>query len=314
MFVGFVYGLAATMIWGSVYVIPLLVPECSPILVALSRYTIFGLFSLGLFVKERHQARHLRRDDLLLASALGVVGNLLYYWLLAEAVHNVGASLTGIFTALIPVTAAVAANLTDREARVPWKALLLPLLLIAFGMGLLNVRAFTHPEELSAVSDGLVWGVTAAVLSVVIWTWFPLANAKWLKTHPRFSMSLWAAAQGVTLLPFAAGGLLLYGALEPVPGTVFESPRFLLCVSFLAIAASWGGNVLWNQMSSRLSPQLIGQMLVFEAIFAVLYDAVLAQRLPAAVSFLGMAFVLSGISLSLYRFSKIEAERKQTAQ
>ena len=290
MFVGFLYGLAATMIWGSVYVIPLLVPECSPILVALSRYTIFGLFSLGLFVKERHQARHLRRDDLLLASALGVVGNLLYYWLLA-------------------VTAAVAANLTDREARVPWKALLLPLLLIAFGMGLLNVRAFTHPEELSAVSDGLVWGVTAAVLSVVIWTWFPLANAKWLKTHPRFSMSLWAAAQGVTLLPFAAGGLFLYGTVEPIPGTVFESPRFLLCVSFLAIAASWGGNVLWNQMSSRLSPQLIGQMLVFEAIFAVLYDAVLAQRLPAAVSFLGMAFVLSGISLSLYRFSKIEADR-----
>lgn len=238
MFVGFLYGLAATMIWGSVYVIPLLVPECSPILVALSRYTIFGLFSLGLFVKERHQARHLHRDDLLLASALGVVGNLLYYWLLAEAVHNVGASLTGIFTALIPVTAAVAANLTDREACVPWKALLLPLLLIAFGMGLLNVRAFTHPEELSAVSDGLVWGVTAAVLSVVIWTWFPLANAKWLKTHPRFSMSLWAAAQGVTLLPFAAGGLFLYGTVEPIPGTVFESPRFLLCVSFLAIAAS----------------------------------------------------------------------------
>lgn len=314
MFVGFLYGLAATMIWGSVYVIPLLVPECSPILVALSRYTIFGLFSLGLFVKERHQARHLHRDDLLLASALGVVGNLLYYWLLAEAVHNVGASLTGIFTALIPVTAAVAANLTDREACVPWKALLLPLLLIAFGMGLLNVRAFTHPEELSAVSDGLVWGVTAAVLSVVIWTWFPLANAKWLKTHPRFSMSLWAAAQGVTLLPFAAGGLFLYGTVEPIPRTVFASPRFLLCVSFLAIAASWGGNVLWNKMSSRLSPQLIGQMLVFEAIFAVLYDAVLSQRLPAAVSFLGMAFVLSGISLSLYRFSKIEAERKQTAQ
>lgn len=314
MLVGFLYGLAATMIWGSVYVIPLLVPECSPLLVALSRYTIFGLFSLFLLAKDRQQAVKLTKSDLLLASALGVVGNLFYYWLLTEAVHNVGASLTGIFTALIPVTAAVTANLTDREARVPWKALTLPLLLISAGMALLNVRAFLHPEELSAVSDGLVWGVIAAVLSVVVWTWYPLANAKWLKTHPRFSMSLWAAAQGVTLLPVAFSGLLLYGALEPVPETVFASPRFLLCVSFLAIAASWGGNVLWNKMSSRLSPQLIGQMLVFEAIFAVLYDAVLAQRLPAAVSFLGMAFVLSGISLSLYRFSKIEAERKQTAQ
>lgn len=307
MLVGFLYGLAATMIWGSVYVIPLLVPECSPLLVALSRYTIFGLFSLFLLAKDRGQALKLTKSDLLLASALGVVGNLFYYWLLTEAVHNVGASLTGIFTALIPVTAAVTANLTDREARVPWKALILPLLLISAGMALLNIRAFLHPEELSAVSDGLVWGVTAAVLSVVVWTWYPLANAKWLKTHPRFSMSLWAAAQGVTLLPVAFSGLLLYGALEPVPETVFSSPRFLLCVSFLAIAASWGGNVLWNKMSSRLSPQLIGQMLVFEAIFAVLYDAVLSQRLPAAVSFLGMAFVLSGISLSLYRFSKIEA-------
>ena len=307
MLVGFLYGLAATMIWGSVYVIPLLVPECSPLLVALSRYTIFGLFSLFLLAKDRGQALKLTKSDLLLASALGVVGNLFYYWLLTEAVHNVGASLTGIFTALIPVTAAVTANLTDREARVPWKALILPLLLISAGMALLNIRAFLHPEELSAVSDGLVWGVTAAVLSVVVWTWYPLANAKWLKTHPRFSMSLWAAAQGVTLRPVAFSGLLLYGALEPVPETVFSSPRFLLCVSFLAIAASWGGNVLWNKMSSRLSPQLIGQMLVFEAIFAVLYDAVLSQRLPAAVSFLGMAFVLSGISLSLYRFSKIEA-------
>lgn len=309
MFVGFLYGLAATMIWGSVYVIPLLLPECSALLVALTRYLIFGLFSLVFIWRERANVARFTRSDILLASALGIIGNLFYYWLLAEAVHNVGATLAGIFTALIPLTAAVTANLIDREARVPWKALALPLVLIALGMTLLNARAFTHPEELTAISGHLVWGIIAATLSVVVWTWYPLANAKWLKHHPRASTSLWASAQGVTLLPVALFGLVAYGMTEPLPYDVIASPRFLLLISFLAIACSWGGNILWNRMSCRLSPQLIGQMLVFESIFAVLYDSLLAQRLPSGITFLGMAFVLSGISFSLYRFSHMETKR-----
>lgn len=312
MFVGFLYGLAATMIWGSVYVIPLLLPECSPLLVALSRYTVFGLFSLFVVWHYRTEVARLTRRDWTLAVALGIVGNLFYYWLLAEAVHNVGATLTGIFTALIPLTAAVTANLLDRESRVPWKALALPLLFIAFGMLLLNARAFLHPEELSAISGNLAWGIVAASLSVVVWTWYPLANASWLKKHPRASTSLWTALQGFTLLPIAGSGLILYGSIEPLPWNTITSTRFAVAIPFLAIACSWGGTVLWNRMSCRLSPQLIGQMLVFETIFAVLYDSILSQRLPALVSFIGMLFVLTGISLSLYRFSHLKepADRK----
>ena len=104
MLASFLYGLGACLIWGTVYVVPILLPESSPLLIALSRYAIFGFFSVLILYKDRHSLSSMSRSDWILALLLGVLGNLLYYWILSEAVVRIGASLAGVFSSLIPLT------------------------------------------------------------------------------------------------------------------------------------------------------------------------------------------------------------------
>ncbi|MGN1149099.1 MAG: hypothetical protein ACI4SY_00150, partial [Sutterella sp.] len=66
-----------------------------------------------------------------------------------------------------------------------------------------------------------------------------------------------------------------------------------------ALACSWLGNLLWNQMSCRLPAVLVGQMIVFETMSAILYESLHTGVLPSVQAALGAFFVLAGVSLSL---------------
>ena len=50
MFIGIIFGIIACALWGLVYIIPLWLSTYDPMLIALARYTIFGLFSAVLLV------------------------------------------------------------------------------------------------------------------------------------------------------------------------------------------------------------------------------------------------------------------------
>ena len=42
MLIGVFFGIAACMIWGCVYVAPLILPDYSPVHIAMMRYLVFG--------------------------------------------------------------------------------------------------------------------------------------------------------------------------------------------------------------------------------------------------------------------------------
>ncbi|MBP3439167.1 MAG: DMT family transporter, partial [Sutterella sp.] len=182
MFSGFLYGVGACLIWGTVYVIPELLSDHSPLWISLLRYAVFGFFSALLLLAKHREAARLSKSDWLEAALLGVIGNLLYYWVLSAAVVRIGASLAAVFSALIPLTASLTACLTDRSRRGSARRLAVPFVLIALGLFLLNSQRLqligTVAAGVSAAEYG--FGLLLAVLSVVIWTWFPLANAAWL--------------------------------------------------------------------------------------------------------------------------------------
>lgn len=210
MLIGVFFGIAACMIWGCVYVAPLILPDYSPVHIAMMRYLVFGMLAAGLAVPEWRELKSYSAADWRRALALGIVGNIFYYWLLAEACQRAGAPIAGAFTALIPIMVGVIGNMRAGESAVPWRRIVPPLCLSFAGMVCLNWTEFIYLVGDGRVTSGNFWlGVGFAFFSSVVWTWYPLSNAEWLLSHPGKSPKTWSTAQGLALLPCVAVGMAL---------------------------------------------------------------------------------------------------------
>ncbi|WP_417209022.1 DMT family transporter, partial [Sutterella wadsworthensis] len=251
------------------------------------------------------------RKDWISATALGVVGNLFFYWLLASAVQLAGAPIAGAFTAVIPISVAIVANTTARQhgVGVPWSSLVFPLSLVAAGMVCLNWTEFSYFLANSNEPPAGFWlGVFYAFLSLLVWTWYPISNANWLIAHPKISPMFWTAAQGAATLPTAAIGLAAYAGMAESTSSLWEPTpaHFFIGVLFLGIVCSWLAICFWNDMSRRLTPALGGQMIIFETIFAVIYAHIMRHALPTTLMSVGMVLLLAGVFASVRVFRRTE--------
>lgn len=307
MLVGFFYGLAACMLWGFVYLIPLVLPDYDPVFIASARYVAFGAIALPLFWMEREEFRHYTAQDWISVTALGVVGNIVYYWALTSCIQHAGAPLAGMCMAVIPVLAAVVANVRDKKKgqNMPWKRLAPGLILIGMGLLVANWTEFEYVAQASGSSH--FWlGAAFGVFALLLWTWYPIKNADWLREHPARSARAWSTAQGLATLPAA---LLMYVVVwqlkAPELNPLGTRPYwFLLIMVASAVFCSWLGIVFWNEMSQRIPAALASQIIVFETIFAVSYAHVLRLEWPNATMLLGMALLVAGVLSSLRAFQK----------
>jgi len=63
----------------------------------------------------------------------------------------------------------------------------------------------------------------------------------------------------------------------------------------VAILASIAGNALWNRMSRLLPLTLVGQMILFETLFALLYGFLWERRLPTPLELAAFALVVLSV-------------------
>lgn len=310
MLTGFIYGVVACALWGLVYMIPLWLAAYDPLLIALARYTIFGALSTALLFFNLRYVRQMTAGDWWSAIALGVIGNLFFYWLLASAVQLAGAPIAGAFTAVIPISVAIVANLSAARVGhgVAWGKLVLPLSVVGAGMICLNWTEFAYFLQTSSEPPSGFWlGVFYAFLSLLVWTWYPLSNAEWLIRHRgKMSPMFWTAAQGAAALPASLVGLVWYvwndGGIMHALGETPE--KFVAGVLFLGVVCSWLAICFWNAMSQRLPRALGGQMIIFETIFAVIYAHIMREQMPTTLMSVGMILLLVGVFMSVRVFQQ----------
>ena len=305
---GSLFALAAGLMWGLVFVGPLLLPEYPAAVQSFGRYLAFGLIALPLAWLDRHALRQLGRADWIEALKLALVGNIVYYLFLASSIQRAGGPLPTMIIGTLPVVIAISSNLRDaqRDGRLPWARLAPSLLLIAAGIACVN-----H-SELSALradpnADLARYAVGAllAVGAVACWTWYPLRNADWLRAHGERNPRSWATAQGVATLPLALIGYALWWAFTAWRGDAFAMPLgprpwfFVGLMLAIGLFASWLGTLCWNEASQRLPTTLAGQLIVFETLSALAYAFVLRGHAPEALALLGIVLLIAGVAWAL---------------
>ncbi len=312
LFTGTLFALAAGLMWGLVFVGPLLLPEYPATLQSFGRYLAFGLIALPLAWFDRTTLRQLTRADWREALRLALVGNVVYYLFLSSAIQRAGGPLPTMIIGTLPVVIAITANLrghragTRREQPLRWSQLAPSLGLIALGIALVNhVEIERLKAEPGADLGAYVLGAALAVGAVACWTWYPIRNAEWLRAHPDRSPRGWATAQGLATLPLALVGYALTWAWFALSGSPFAMPfgpraaDFLLLMFAIGLLASWLGTLCWNEASQRLPPTIAGQLIVFETLSALAYAFVLRGQWPAAETLAGVVLLVAGVLWAL---------------
>jgi drug/metabolite transporter (DMT)-like permease len=307
---GLLCALMAGLLWGLVFIAPLLLPQYPAFILSASRYFAFGMLCVGLAWFSRRALQTLTRTDWLEAAKLSLVGNLVYYSLLAAAIQISGAPVPTMIIGTLPVVIAVCSNLGEKT--IAWGILWQPLILIAAGVALVQV------SELRAHGAGLNltgsqwWGIGLAVGAVACWTWYPIRNARWLKAKPHHQSATWATAQGLVTLPLASLMLLAGWVLAQtgwLPGlATYAWPlgsdplKFVGLMLAIGLLASWLGTLLWNRASKLLPTALGGQLIVFETLAALLYAYALRGAWPDLTAVLGMVLLVLGVLMGVRVF------------
>jgi len=306
MISGVLYALLAGMMWGLIFVGPVLVPEYPAVLQSMGRYLALGLIALPLAWLGRSRLRQLHRRDWLTALALTMMGNLIYYLCLASAIQRTGAPVSTMIIGTLPVVIPVFANLlySQRDGKLAWSKMVPALICIALGLACVNIAELTHGMA-GASGWRYLSGIALAFISVVCWAWYALRNARWLRENPDKNPMMWATAQALVTLPVSLVGYIaaciwLNGQL-PAFDLPF-GPRPLVFIGLMvaiAVLCSWVGALCWNVASQKLPTVILGPLIVFETLAGLLYTFLLRQSLPPVLTMSGIALLVVGVIIAV---------------
>ncbi|MDA7418840.1 DMT family transporter [Xenophilus arseniciresistens] len=301
---GIACGAAAGAFWGLVFLTPELVRDFTPGQLAAGRYLAYGLFAALLIAPRlRSLLPRLGWREWWALSWLSLLGNTLYYVLLAQAVQLGGMAMTALVIGFLPV----AVTLVSRggAGAVPLRRLALSLALGVAGIGCVGY------ESLAAVSlggdaaglarPGALLGFGCAVGALISWSIYAVANSRWLARRADLSAHDWSLltglATGAQALLLAIPAFVLTAAdAGGAPAHSSEAWwRFIAVVTSVAILASIVGNAFWNRASRLLPSTMIGQMILFETLFALLYGFAWEQRGPSWLEAAAMVLVTASV-------------------
>lgn len=309
MIIGFILGISACFIWGLIFLIPDLLIGFSPVEVALGRYFFYGLISIFLLAcKGKKLLNQYPKKIWISALNFALLANIIYYTALVIGSRYANSSVTALILGLSPITIALYGNIQQKVCS--FKSLIVPCLLIAIGLACVNLQAFYPSLSIASMGEYLL-GLLFSFGALVAWTWYAVANAKILKDNPQLSSSDWVTMLGVTTFLWViliAGAFILFAD----PTEIFarylhfspELQKFMIGSAVLGIACSWLGAYLWNRASTSLPVSILGQLIIFETIFGLLFVHLYEKNLPSIPSLIGMTTMLVGIFASVNVFRK----------
>lgn len=285
---GIMAGIGAGALWGLVFLAPALLPTFQPLELSVGRYLAYGLIAAALIAPAwRRLLRTLTWREWRALVWLSLTGNIVYYVLLASAVQTGGVAMTSMVIGLLPLVVTVVGS-RERHA-VPLSKLIPSLLLSAGGLACISWQSLAAPGHASWL------GLLCALAALLSWTAYAVGNSRWLGQLRAVSAQEWNLLTGVVTgvvalllaIPVSMAATGQHGATAWL--------RFTGVVMGVALLCSVVGNGLWNHASRLLPLTMVGQMIVFEFLFALLYGYVWEQRWPTPVEAAAAMLLLAGV-------------------
>lgn len=281
-------GILAGAFWGLVFLAPELTPGFPPLQLSAGRYLAYGV--VAAFLVAPAWPRLLRALSWREWRALGwlsLCGNIVYYLFLARAVQAGGVAMAAIVIGLLPLAVTLVGS-RDHGA-VPLRRLLPSLVLSAAGLACIGWQSLAAPGQ------GSLAGLACALGALVSWTLYAVGNSRALARVQGVSGHEWSLLTGVV-----TGGQALLLAVPAffIGAPVHAAPdwlRFAGVVMAVAVLCSVLGNALWNVASRALPLTMVGQMIVFETVFASLYGFLWEARWPTGLETAALLLLVAGV-------------------
>lgn len=310
MWAGIGCGVAAGALWGLVFLAPELTRDFTPLQLASGRYLAYGAISAALVAPRwRELTATLGGAHWRGLFRLSLFGNILYYILLGNAVQLGGSAMASLVVGMLPVTLTLIGSRDPGAA--PLRRLAPSLVLGAAGVACIGWQSLS--ADASATKPGQLVGFVCAVGALLVWTGYAVENARWLARLDHITSYDWNLLAG---LATGAWAVLLFVPAWALGGRSHDALawlRFLGVVAVLALFASIVGNALWNRMSRLLPLTMVGQMILFETLFALVYAFVWERRLPTAEECLAMVLVTASVLSCVFAHHPPEVEEVEVS-
>ncbi|MBA8899272.1 DMT family transporter [Phyllobacterium sp. P30BS-XVII] len=297
---GIFAGLTTCALWGLTFVAAGVVEPFSVWDLTIARYGVFGVACAVLMFWRRFRPVGLPFPRLATGLFLGATGHVGYFVCVAFATTLSGAAIPPIIIGTMPVLLAIIANRRDHSA--PWRSLILPLALIATGVGIIN--AATINEAPARDIYPILLGILASVTALAIWIVYGLVNASVMRAKNAPDALQWTGLQG---LGAAIGGLMLLplASFETV-NTVSTADiyNFAGWALLMGVAGSWLATCCWVVASRRLPLAFSAQLIVAETIFGLGYGFVFEGRGPSVAETIGALLQIIGVCSAINVFRK----------
>lgn len=305
MLLGIIAGLTTCALWGLTFIAPRAIAPFTAWDLTIARYGIFGLACLLLMADRRFRPIGIAPKRFLIGLLLGGAGYVGYFIAAAFAVQFAGAVVPPVIIGTMPVFLAIIANVRDRSA--PWKALALPLALIAIGVAIVNAATLNAADI--ADTGSILLGVLASSTALVIWIAYGLANAAVMRSADAPDGLQWTGLQGIGA---AIGGLLLLPmASFDLADTASASEifRFIAWALVMGLAGSWFATLCWVVASRRLPLALAAQLIVAETVFGLTYGFMFEGRFPSPAEAIGATLQFAGVCFAIEVFTRRRSRR-----
>ncbi|WP_343684799.1 DMT family transporter [Asticcacaulis sp.] len=280
-------GVIAGALWGLVFLTPELAAGFTPLQLSAGRYLAYGLIAAVLIAPRWNRVRTLiDMKGWRALIRLSLLGNILYYVCLAQAVQSGGVAMTTLIIGLLPVSVAVLGRHDTGSA--PLRRLALPLALGVAGI------ACTVWGSIGGTS-GSLFGIVCAFGALIAWTLYAVDNSRWLSRLDTVSSQDWSLLTG--LVTGALALVLAVPAFLLPPGTHSGAQwwGFAGLMAGVALLCSVIGNAFWNHASRLLPMTLVGQMILFETLFALLYGFLWEGRWPHLSEVVAMGLLCGSV-------------------
>lgn len=268
------------------------------------RFFFYGLMAAALIApKWKNLVSALGRKEWLGIAGLAITGNILNYILIVNAVQMGSIAMTSLIVGLIPVAVTI---IGSRESGAVSLRRLLPSILLCCASAI--TIGWNALDAISAAQDLTPFiGMLCAIGSLLSWATYAVKNRQWLSQLHHISAYDWNLLIGVATGAFSLLLLPIAFLFADQPHSPDQWAMFMAVSIGIAIFSSIIGNALWNQSTRLLPMTMIGQMILFETLFALLYAFAWESRSPTLNEALAFAFVVGSV------FTCISAHRTPAA-